>query len=104
MSITCSGEHLRLLNLADLSILPALLRSQHAKKRVLSRKHMNVRLKWRSIEKKKSFRAKKRTERNGKSRGAHSINWCKFLCTIMSCTLFMVLSSRFVSVALVKCT
>jgi len=32
---------------------------------------------------------------------AHSINWCKFRCTIISCTLFIVLSSRFVSVALV---
>ena len=52
---------------------------------------------------KKGFRAKYRIEGTG-IEGAHSINWCKFLCTIMSCTLFMVLSSKLVSVALVKWT
>ena len=32
---------------------------------------------------------------------AHSINECRFRCTIMSCTLFIVLSSKLVSVAFV---
>lgn len=32
----------------------------------------------------------------------YSIRLCKFRCTIISCTLFMVLSRRFVSVAFVK--
>ena len=32
---------------------------------------------------------------------AHSMSWCRFRCTIISCTLFIVLSRRLVSVALV---
>lgn len=32
---------------------------------------------------------------------AYSMSWCKLRCTIISCTLFIVLSSRLVSVALV---
>ena len=78
---------------------------QNEKKKCLSikRKHRKVRPERRIIKEIKGFRAKYRIEETG-IEGAHSINWCKFLCTIMSCTLFMVLSSRLVSVALVKWT
>lgn len=39
--------------------------------------------------------------KHGRQGGSHSINWCRLRCTIMSCTLCMVLSRRLVSVALV---
>jgi hypothetical protein len=52
----------------------------------------------------KTFPGEKSTGQKWGIKGAHSISWCRFLCTIMSWTLFIVLSRRLVSVALVKCT